>query len=336
MKYLKSFKLYEANESAAVDEASAQFTAAIANWNKTYGQVFKFESDSDTKLAPEYLNKAIEAVKKLGDLMKTQPKIKVEIVAHTDSLRPTEKWGHSNDKLSQARAEFVVRQISRYASVPEGNISAVGKGESELLIKPDDTPEKQAKNRRAEVRVTGSIGTPEPTNEVMTMTKTNFIPDSIVPTTVADAQNLGYKYRVVNKTQAPKVKNGVNKLLYSETVAEVIKKVNNTDISEIKPAADSELIVKLTEIGKFFVSNVLPKNGKLLITGYSVADEKDYAEILSAARATYMKKVLLSLTNSIKPDMILTTGKQVEGGLKEIMAKVDFVDANGKLLDKSK
>ena len=37
--------------------------------------------------------------------------------------------------------------------IPEKEIESVGKGSSERLVKPDDTPAKRAKNRRYEVRV---------------------------------------------------------------------------------------------------------------------------------------------------------------------------------------
>lgn len=73
---------------------------------------------------------------------------KFEVSGHTD----TRGSAPHNKDLSQKRAARMVQELVK-KGVPEGEIIAVGKGSEEPLVKPDDTPAKQAKNRRYELRV---------------------------------------------------------------------------------------------------------------------------------------------------------------------------------------
>ena len=73
---------------------------------------------------------------------------KFEVSGHTDS---TGKAEH-NKQLSAKRAAVMVKQLVGNG-VPESEIISIGYGSERPLVKPDNTPAKQAKNRRYELRV---------------------------------------------------------------------------------------------------------------------------------------------------------------------------------------
>jgi len=70
------------------------------------------------------------------------------VSGHTDS---TGKAEH-NKELSKKRAAVIVAELVK-RGVPKNEIEAVGMGSEKMLVKPDDTPSKQAKNRRYEIQV---------------------------------------------------------------------------------------------------------------------------------------------------------------------------------------
>jgi outer membrane protein OmpA-like peptidoglycan-associated protein len=73
---------------------------------------------------------------------------KFEVSGHTDSSGDAAK----NKALSEKRAEVIVKElVSR--GVPRGEIIAVGRGSEQMLVKPDNTEAKKAKNRRYEIQV---------------------------------------------------------------------------------------------------------------------------------------------------------------------------------------
>jgi len=88
----------------------------------------------------------VKAKQKLG---KTGLKnFKFEVSGHTDS---TGDAAH-NRELSERRAQVIRRELVR-KGVAADEVVAVGKGADELLVKPDNTPAKKARNRRYEIRV---------------------------------------------------------------------------------------------------------------------------------------------------------------------------------------
>ena len=70
------------------------------------------------------------------------------VTGHTDTRGDA---AHNKD-LSQKRAATIVRELVA-RGVPQGEIEAVGAGSEKPLVKPDNTPAKQAKNRRYEIQV---------------------------------------------------------------------------------------------------------------------------------------------------------------------------------------
>jgi OOP family OmpA-OmpF porin len=111
-----------------------------------------FKSDSDDLepgcdgKAQKLANAIIDAKKKLASAGVSG--FKFEVSGHTDTRGSA---AHNKD-LSQRRAAVMVKQLIA-KGVPKDEIIAVGMGPEKPLVKPDNTPAKQAKNRRYEVRV---------------------------------------------------------------------------------------------------------------------------------------------------------------------------------------
>jgi outer membrane protein OmpA-like peptidoglycan-associated protein len=111
-----------------------------------------FKGDSD-KLGPDCEAKAqnlAEAIRTArAQLVEARvASFKFEVTGHTDTLgNPA-----ANKAMSEKRAAAIVKQLVA-KGVPSGEISAVGMGSEQPLIKPDNTPAKQALNRRYELRV---------------------------------------------------------------------------------------------------------------------------------------------------------------------------------------
>jgi outer membrane protein OmpA-like peptidoglycan-associated protein len=101
---------------------------------------FDFDSSSLNKNSELELARVIE-------LLKTNPKIVVEISAHTDDKGSDEY----NNKLSQARAESVVKYLSENGIVKE-RLAAKGYGKTVPCV-PNDSDENRAKNRRVEFKI---------------------------------------------------------------------------------------------------------------------------------------------------------------------------------------
>ena len=111
---------------------------------------FKTDSDElepgcDRKLK-NLTSALVDAKKKLDGA--SVPNYKFEVSGHTDSRG---KPDH-NRELSQKRAAVIVKELVA-RGIPQTQILAIGVGSESPLVKPDDTPAKQAKNRRYEIQV---------------------------------------------------------------------------------------------------------------------------------------------------------------------------------------
>lgn len=73
---------------------------------------------------------------------------KFVVSGHTDSRGSA---AH-NKELSAKRAAVIERELVR-KGVPKDDIESVGMGSERRIVKPDDTPAKQARNRRYELQV---------------------------------------------------------------------------------------------------------------------------------------------------------------------------------------
>lgn len=111
-----------------------------------------FKSDSDALepgcdgKAQKLANAIIDAKKKLSSAGVSG--FKFEVSGHTD----TRGAAQHNEELSAKRAAVMAKELVA-KGVPSDEIISVGRGSTQPLVKPDNTPAKQAKNRRYEVRV---------------------------------------------------------------------------------------------------------------------------------------------------------------------------------------
>ncbi len=99
---------------------------------------FDFNS---AKIKPQYYPE----IEKFAKFLKKNPKIKVEIQGHTDSIGSDEY----NLKLSQKRAEAVRDLLIKKYGISPDRLTAKGYGETKPIA-PNSTPEGRAKNRRVE------------------------------------------------------------------------------------------------------------------------------------------------------------------------------------------
>ncbi len=111
-----------------------------------------FVTDSD-KLAPgcgpkvrNLANALVKAKKDLNGAGVTN--FKFVVSGHTDTRGSAEH----NKELSARRAAVIERELVQ-KGIPASEIESVGMGSERRLVKPDDTPAKQAKNRRYEIQV---------------------------------------------------------------------------------------------------------------------------------------------------------------------------------------
>jgi len=104
----------------------------------------KFETDSST-IMPE----GIKTIKKIANILKKYPNVKVEIGGHTDS----DGDAAYNLKLSQERVDMVKKALVEFG-VDANRLTTKGYGESKPLVK-NDSPENKAKNRRVEFKLIG-------------------------------------------------------------------------------------------------------------------------------------------------------------------------------------
>jgi outer membrane protein OmpA-like peptidoglycan-associated protein len=104
-----------------------------------------FEGKCDDKVKKTY-TALLDAKKVLKDA--GIEGFKFEVSGHTDSKGDAKK----NKALSAQRAQKMVDELKKQG-IPESEIIAIGMGSDAMLVKPDDTKEKQAKNRRYEIRV---------------------------------------------------------------------------------------------------------------------------------------------------------------------------------------
>lgn len=103
------------------------------------------EAGCDAK-ATKLAKQLIDAKKRLNGA--GVQNFKFVVSGHTDSTGDAAK----NKELSKERAAVMVKQLVA-KGVLEAEIESVGMGADQLLVKPDDTPAKKARNRRYEVRV---------------------------------------------------------------------------------------------------------------------------------------------------------------------------------------
>lgn len=81
-----------------------------------------------------------------ADLLAANPATRFRVVGHTDSDGEADR----NQQLSQERAEAVVAYLVGLKGIDPARLEAEGRGEAELEVEPEMTPEDKQRNRRIE------------------------------------------------------------------------------------------------------------------------------------------------------------------------------------------
>ncbi len=105
----------------------------------------QLEPGCDAK-AKKLANALVDAKKKLNAA--GVQNFKFVVSGHTDSSGNAA----SNKELSKKRAAVIEKELVA-KGIPAAEIESVGMGSEKPLVKPDDTPQKKAKNRRYEIQV---------------------------------------------------------------------------------------------------------------------------------------------------------------------------------------
>jgi len=89
-----------------------------------------------------------QEISDFAEFLKANPSVHVEIQGHTDSAGKDAY----NQKLSQKRADSIVKELINKYGIESSRLTAVGYGETQPIA-PNDTPENMLKNRRIETVV---------------------------------------------------------------------------------------------------------------------------------------------------------------------------------------
>jgi outer membrane protein OmpA-like peptidoglycan-associated protein len=136
--------------SGARDKAVKEVNAKLLAEGRKNQCSFKTDSDEFAAGCDQKLKKLagtlVDAKKRLNLAGVTS--FKFEVSGHTDS---TGKPEH-NKELSGKRAAVIERELVA-RGIAKSEIVAVGMGSTRPLVTPDNTPAKQAKNRRYEIQL---------------------------------------------------------------------------------------------------------------------------------------------------------------------------------------
>jgi outer membrane protein OmpA-like peptidoglycan-associated protein len=99
--------------------------------------------EGTTRITPE----SRPALEFLKDEVRRRPGADVQVIGYTDTVGSRD----DNDDLSQRRAEEILKVLIE-EGIQVNMLSAIGRGERELLVKTEDNVD-EPRNRRVEVRV---------------------------------------------------------------------------------------------------------------------------------------------------------------------------------------
>lgn len=140
-------------EDALVNVKSEDLSVEVKN-----GKVYV--SLSDKLLFPSgsaTLNKeGKDAIGKLGEVLRKNPKINIDVVGHTDSVPINTAKYADNWELSTARATTITRLLTEEYKIPGSRLTASGMSKYNP-VESNETKEGRAKNRRTEIILTPKL-----------------------------------------------------------------------------------------------------------------------------------------------------------------------------------
>lgn len=141
----KSKSSSEANKAVASKLNKRLLTESRKNQCSFKSGTAELEKGCDSK-SKRLADVIVEIKKSLQS--KGQSGYKFVVSGHTDSSGDASK----NKALSLQRAQVIMKELVGKGVASE-DIEAIGMGSEQMLVKPDDTPKKKAKNRRYEVGI---------------------------------------------------------------------------------------------------------------------------------------------------------------------------------------
>lgn len=150
LKAMAASKSKEAAAAKANEEIAAKLNKKLLAEGRKNQCSFKSGTDELEKgcgkKSKQLANQIIDVKKSLQS--QGHSGFKFVVSGHTDSSGDAAK----NKDLSARRAQVMVKELIAQG-VDANDIEAVGMGSEKLLVNPDNTPAKKAKNRRYEVQV---------------------------------------------------------------------------------------------------------------------------------------------------------------------------------------
>ncbi len=145
-----SSKAKDAAASKANKEIAAKVNKKLLAEGRKNQCSFKSGTDELEKGCGKKSKKLAETIIDVKKTLQSQGQtgFKFIVSGHTDSSGDPAK----NKELSLRRAQVMVKELVAQG-VAAGDIEAAGMGSEKMLVKPDNTPAKKAKNRRYEVQV---------------------------------------------------------------------------------------------------------------------------------------------------------------------------------------
>ena len=145
-----SQKASQAASDKANKEAGAKFNKKLLAESRKNQCSFK---SGTAELAPGCDKKSKQLADAIIEVKKAlqsqgQTGYKFIVSGHTDSTGDAAK----NKELSLQRAQVMMKELIS-KGVATGDIEAVGMGSEQMLVKPDNTPAKKARNRRYEIQI---------------------------------------------------------------------------------------------------------------------------------------------------------------------------------------
>lgn len=143
-------KAKEAATSKANKEIAAKANKRLLAEGRNNQCSFKSGTDELEKGCGKKSKKLADTIIDVKKFLQSQglSGFKFVVSGHTDSSGDAAK----NKELSARRAQVMVKELIAQG-VDAKDIESVGMGSEKMLVKPDDTPAKKAKNRRYEIQV---------------------------------------------------------------------------------------------------------------------------------------------------------------------------------------
>ena len=132
-------------EKAAMNQDIIANADALLNDLKTTGHASVYGIYFDTGKS-DLKSESEQAIGEIAKLLKSEPTLKLYVVGHTDNVGGLE----SNMKLSQDRAEAVVKSLTRTHGIDAARLKSFGNGPY-APVETNDTEEGRARNRRVEL-----------------------------------------------------------------------------------------------------------------------------------------------------------------------------------------